>query len=288
MSDSIELVVDESTVQSQPITANFAEVEKWLTEKLAAYKGLVVTEETVAEGKTIKANINRLSKAISDRRIAVKKRYLEPFETFEEQAKKLCAMCNEVSSNIDRQIKVFDEQKRQERIGALRTYFDERAADYKEMLSFESIMNPKWGNATYGEEKAQAEINIAIAQFETGLNVVKGIGGEFQLPLMQKYIETRDLTQVMNLKRALEEQKAEAEKRQQEEEARRQQAEAAKAAAASIIAESQETAQTAYSTDDVTPLDDIVTIRFEITATKKQLLFLSQYMKTIGVQPKRI
>ena len=83
MSESIELVVDESTIQSQPIVANFPEIEKWLTENLSVYKNLVVTEDTIAEGKAVKAKINRLSKAISDRRIAVKKRYLQPFEDFE-------------------------------------------------------------------------------------------------------------------------------------------------------------------------------------------------------------
>lgn len=289
MSESIELVVDESTIQSQPIVANFPEIEKWLIENLSVYKNLVVTEDTIAEGKAVKAKINRLSKAISDRRVAVKKRYLQPFEDFEANAKRLCGICDEVSSNIDRQIKVFDERKKQEKRDALEAYFNETVGEYHEVVSFESIFNPRWLNATYSEDQAHDDIQDSISKIDNGVKAIRELHSDFEVTLLNHFYQSRDLAQTLLVKTSLEQQKAREEERKAAE------------AAAKAAKEAQKKPQPLPQGDDPfepqTPAETVsapaesepmLTLRFEVTGTKAQLTSLAQYMKNIGIKPKRI
>lgn len=296
MSESIELVVDESTIQSQPIVANFPEIEKWLTENLAVYKNLVVTEDTIAEGKAVKAKINRLSKAISDRRIAVKKRYLQPFEDFEANAKRLCGICDEVSSNIDRQIKVFDERKKQEKRDALEAYFNETVGEYHEVVSFDSIFNPRWLNATYSEDQAHDDIQTYLSKIDNGVKAIRELHSDFEVTLLNHFYQSRDLAQTLLFKTSLEQQKAREEERKAAEEARRV-AEAAAKAAQEAAKKPQPLPQGDDPFEPQTPAETVsapaenepmLTLRFEVTGTKAQLTTLANYMKTIGIKPKRI
>lgn len=282
MSESIELVVDESTIQSQPIVANFPEIEKWLTENLSVYKNIVVTEDTISEGKAIKAKINRLSKAISDRRIAVKKRYLKPFEDFEANAKRLCGICDEVSQNIDRQIKVFDERKKQEKRDALEAYFNETVGEYHEVVSFDSIFNPRWLNATYSEDQAHDDIQNAISKIDNGVKAIRELHSDFEVTLLNHFYQSRDLAQTLLVKTSLEQQKAREEERKAAE------------AAAKAAQEAQKKPQPLPQGDDPfepqkpAESEPMLTLRFEVTGTKAQLTALAQYMKNIGIKPKRI
>lgn len=289
MSESIELIVDESTIQSQPIVANFPEIEKWLTENLAVYKNLVVTEDTIAEGKAVKAKINRLSKAISDRRIAVKKRYLQPFEDFEANAKRLCGICDEVSSNIDRQIKVFDERKKQEKRDALEAFFNEAVGEYHEVVPFDSIFNPRWLNATYSEDQAHDDIQDSISKIDNGVKAIRELHSDFEVTLLNHFYQSRDLAQTLLVKTSLEQQKAREEERNAAEAAAKAAQEAQKKPQplpqGDDPFEPQKPVETVSATAESEPM---LTLRFEVTGTKAQLTALANYMKTIGIKPKRI
>ena len=53
-----------------PVEWNYEAVKQWISDGLAAYEGRVYTEGTVAEAKRDRANLNKLSKAIEDKRIS--------------------------------------------------------------------------------------------------------------------------------------------------------------------------------------------------------------------------
>ena len=74
----IRMITDLDKAIPQSLEFNFEEVKAWLAENLAAYKSMVVTEDAVGASKADKAKIAKISKAISEQRIAIKKRYLEP------------------------------------------------------------------------------------------------------------------------------------------------------------------------------------------------------------------
>lgn len=293
MSNSIELVVDEKAlalVQQNPITANFAEVEAWLNKELAIYKNAVVTEDAISEAKATKAKINRLSKALSDQRIAVKRRYMEPCDAFEKQIKHLCAICDEASGNLDRQLKEYDEAKKAEKKAAIEQFYAESIGEYAPMLSFESIFNPRWLNATYSLEQAQNDVTTAISQFATGLNVIRGMGSEFEASLIERYVSTRDLSNVMTLKQSLETLKADEERRKREAEERRKAAEAAAAMQKSAPQNAPLTPQddpfaTADEAEEVQEQEEpLYTLRFEVCGRRDDLMALAAFMRQRGIR----
>ena len=105
----IRMITDLDSAVPQSLDFNFEEVKDWLAENLTAYRSMVVTEDALGAAKADKAKIRKISSAISEQRIAVKKRYLEPYNSFEAKMKELSAMCDEAAKNIDTQVKAFEE-----------------------------------------------------------------------------------------------------------------------------------------------------------------------------------
>ena len=138
----IRMITDLDKAIPQSLDFNFEEVKAWLAENLAAYKSMVVTEDAIGASKADKAKIAKISKAISEQRIAIKKRYLEPYNVFEAQMKELSGMCDEAAKNIDVQVKAFDEKRKAEKRETLRGYFS--SVNTQAWLSFERIENPRW------------------------------------------------------------------------------------------------------------------------------------------------
>lgn len=151
MADMIEYGVtnDALTVASElHICTNFAEVKEWLTQELAPYESMIVTEESIASAKTLRANIRKVADSINQQKISVKKAWLAPFTTFESESKELYDLCQKSVTNLDVQIKNMENAKREEKLARLKTVFDENSVGLTDYVTWESIVSPKWGNAS--------------------------------------------------------------------------------------------------------------------------------------------
>lgn len=205
----MELRVDDSFKNSLvPVEFNYEELKAWLTESLEKYKGRVFTDEQMPEAKQIGATLGKVSKAISDQRIAIKKLYLEPFNEFEGRCKELTAMCEEVRNEIKAQVDAYTEAKRSAKIELLHAFFDANCpADLKDILTWEKIMLPQWGNATYSQSAAEELILNRITSTQGDLEIIHEANSEFEIALMDEYKATLDLRAVFAKKRQLEEMK---------------------------------------------------------------------------------
>ena len=68
---------------------NFEEIKAWLAERLEGYKNLVYNENSLKLAKADKAELNRLKRALDERRKEIKKLYMEPYLAIEAQIKEL-------------------------------------------------------------------------------------------------------------------------------------------------------------------------------------------------------
>ena len=68
----MELKVDEIKELS-PIKFNYEEIKNWVIEKSIEYKSIVYTEDTIENAKTDRATLNKVTKAINDEKIRLKK-----------------------------------------------------------------------------------------------------------------------------------------------------------------------------------------------------------------------
>ena len=137
------------TVRQLVINANFDEMEAALKEMIAPYANMVVTEDTMSQAKADRAKINKVSASIDDRRKMVKKIYSEPLKAFEEKCKRLTAVCDSGSHNLDVQIKEYEARSKAEKLRSLQDYFDAHEKHFPEFSVFEQCVNAKWTNATY-------------------------------------------------------------------------------------------------------------------------------------------
>ena len=202
----MELQVSEIQ-ELKPIDFNYLELKENLKEKLEIYKKAVYTEETIKEAKEDRAKLNKLSKAINDKKIEIKKEVLKPFEDFESKTKELVSMIEETTKGIDTQIKTFEQKQKDEKLQNTVTYFEKNAEELKDMLNFDKIYNPKWLNVTYKMSDIEADIKHVIIKSRQDLNVIKNLNTEFENQLIDFYFKTLNLSETMGEKTRLEEQK---------------------------------------------------------------------------------
>lgn len=97
------------------IVINYETLKAELGNMLESYKGLVVTEETLAGGKAAQKELASLRAKIDTYRKDKKKELEKPIKHFEAQCKELIALVDAVEQPIKEGIKVYDDQKREEK-----------------------------------------------------------------------------------------------------------------------------------------------------------------------------
>lgn len=107
--------IREVAFQAPVIAINYETLKETLKEKLKNYEGLVVTEQTLAGSKAAQKELASLRVSIDTYRKDKKKELEKPIKSFEAQCKELIALVDSVEKPIKDGIKVFDDQKREEK-----------------------------------------------------------------------------------------------------------------------------------------------------------------------------
>lgn len=112
---------------------------------------------------------------------------------------------------IDRQIKAFDEIKKQEKRQTIEEFFAENIGDLKEILPIAKIWNERWLNVTYSMKEIEKEILEKIRKAHSDIRIIRAM----QLPcteqMISTYLDTLDMSAAMEEKHRYEEaQKAKA------------------------------------------------------------------------------
>lgn len=170
----MELKVSEIQALTPIVITNYEELEKQLVEKVDTYKNLVYSEENIKQAKTDRASLNKLSKAIGDERKRIKNLLLDPFTDFETKCKKLESIIDEAVSNVDMQIKAFEEKEDNAKLQEIVAYFITVVGEYSELLDFDVIFNDRWLNKTYGMDKVKQDIDHVIAKTKTDIECIDG------------------------------------------------------------------------------------------------------------------
>jgi hypothetical protein len=178
------------------LAINYEELKTELQNELDKYRGLAVTEEEIDKAKATRATLNKVSKMINERRIALKQEFLAPYEVIEKQAQDLTRMIEEVVFSIDGQIKLFENKAREEKMKAIEKIWDR--FQY-EKVSLSKLMKPEYLNKTFPINKVEALLKEEIDKIERDL---KAIGNLFQdakesLELKKKYLTNLDFSAVL-------------------------------------------------------------------------------------------
>ena len=230
---------------------NKEELEAAVRQKMANYENVVYTEDNMKQAKADRAELNGLIKDIEDRRKIVKKIINEPYILFEAELKDILALIQEPVGLIDKQVKAFEDQQKEEKKSKIRAAYDEVIGDLESVLPFDKVFDNRYLNQTYKLATAQADIKSKVEKVRTDLETIDSLESKYKLNAKDVYIKTLDLSKALAENKRLSdlEEKLEAEKRRkaEEEAERKRQAEERRKAAEerARIAEEQRKAQEA-------------------------------------------
>lgn len=230
---------------------NKEELEAAVRQKMANYENVVYTEDNMKQAKADRAELNGLIKDIEDRRKIVKKIINEPYILFEAELKDILALIQEPVGLIDKQVKDFEDQQKEEKKSKIRAAYDEVIGDLESVLPFDKVFDNRYLNQTYKLATAQADIKSKVEKVRTDLETIDSLESKYKLNAKDVYIKTLDLSKALAENKRLSdlEEKLEAEKRRkaEEEAERKRQAEERRKAAEerARIAEEQRKAQEA-------------------------------------------
>ena len=297
----IRMITDLDTAVPQSLDFNFEEVKTWLGENLAAYRNMVVTEDGIAAAKSDKAKIRKISSAISEQRIAVKKRYLEPYNAFEANMKELSGMCDEASKNIDDQLKKFEEQRKAQKRAELLDFY--QALNAPAWLTFERIENPRWMNVTFSMDEAQKEITEKVSAINADMESISGFDAEFADEMLLEYRKTLNVSGAIQRGNELRRMKQERERRRAEQEAaekaraaEREEAERRRAEAAIAALRAREAAEAATQPEEEQTQEPgkhleeeaIQVLDFRVHVTQTQKIALRDWLTANGIRVTRV
>lgn len=110
--------------------ANEDELANAIKQYAKKYDGWVVTEETLADSKKARADLNKLSKALNDRRKEIKRNYNAPLKEFETKIKQWDSNLHNAMDGIDVGIHEMEEQQKADRIKKVQETIAEMAPNY--------------------------------------------------------------------------------------------------------------------------------------------------------------
>ena len=177
---------------------NFQELKSTLETQLEVYKNIVYSADGVKAAKKDKAALNKLKKAIDDRRKEIKKAYMEPYLTVEAQAKELVALIDEPLRLITAFISQEEEMEKAARREQIKAYFYQHSAALGNLADIvfasPAFYETKWENKSTTVKAYQDAISAKIQQIAGDTASIRAVGGSHTAALMHynplAYIKT--------------------------------------------------------------------------------------------------
>lgn len=277
-----ELILKDFSVSIEPssITINNQdELEKAIRSYSDQYKGLVVTAETKAAAKKVRAEMNHFKKALNDRRKEIKREYSKPLKEFEEIIGEYTATVDEVVSSIDHNIKELDAQERQDKRDQIEAEIETMAQNYQvdpsKVEIRESWLNKSCSHKKFLEEAA--EDMQTLKKRESDQEAIRKYATDKGLPFAP-YLTELETFGVLDTMKSID---RDVERQKQQEEARK-----AKEKANYEAQKERLTEVNGKSYDSTTgqAIQELQQVTFTVKGSKNQINELARYIASSGVE----
>ena len=262
------------------IDFNFEDLKDALTAELELYKNLVFTEDTKADAKKTVAELRKLKKQISDKRIEVKKLYMQPYTDFEAKVKELDKLINEPIAYISEQIDAFEQKRIEEKRELINEIYLELVSEREDIAGYvelNRVYDSKWENASTSKKTIQEAITSYLDSVDNDIAAIESMESEYEAKALMRYKETGVLSEALLTIRQWEKQKEEILKAEEEKQAE---------AEADEILDAPEPIEEFI---EPTEKNDIMKIaRYEVKVDPFQQTQLECYMQECGIQYRRL
>lgn len=190
----MELKVSAITVPEE-VKWNYEELKQEIADRAHDYEVMVYTDDQIKEAKADKATLNKLKKTLNDERIRLEKEYMKPFNTFKNQVNEVIAIIDKPIGIIDRQVKEYEEEKKNEKRDMIMKFISSYSLPYDIRLA--QIFNEKWLNATATMKSIYQEIDEKVTGIREDLATIESLT-EYQDFAITYYKNTLDLRATLN------------------------------------------------------------------------------------------
>lgn len=275
--NSLKLVIN-PLQKMEKIKFNYEELKGGLTASLKKYQNLVYTPDTIKEAKEDRATLNALKKSLNDEKIKIKKEFEVPYKDFEDKIKELIELVDKPASEIDKQVKIFEEQEKSKKREIIDTIYSENIESYADLIPLDKIYDPRWENKTYKETDITKEIQDIVKRANNDIKVITDLKSEFEFQIKDMYFKTLDLGQALIENQRLEKQK-----------------ELLKPKEESVVEVADVNVEKVDAVGEVdTPIEEfkqeeqeMCSVVFRVNCTPEQLKALGEYMRANGIEYRR-
>lgn len=295
----INLLVEQ---KNGSIETNFEEIKAALAAGLEEYKGMVFTAESQPKAKKTVASLRKLKNAMNDRRIEIKKKFMEPYTNFEAQVKELDKLIDEPIDFISGQIEEFERRRVEAKKAMICEIYTGIMAEHgtvMEYLPLDRIYDSRWENSTTTQKAITEAITAHVEHVEKDLDTIRAMESEFEDKGLAKYKATLELSDAITAMNQYQKQKEEILRRQAEEEQRKAEEEARRAAeeeqrkaalvheepvvpevVPNVALEEEKEVRSATAPEG--------TVRYEVVADPFQIAQLEAAMREYGIKFRRV
>lgn len=174
----------------EAIRFNYEEMKAEITSSTEIYKNLVYTDDQIGDAKKKRAELNKWIKVLSDERIKIKKECLKSYEEFEWKINDLVEIVNESVRSIDKQVKEFEQNKKEEKRKEIEALFE--TIGFQAFVKLEMIWGEKWLNASVSMKSIEEKMRARLNEISTAVFTLNKLP-EFGFEALELYKETLDL-----------------------------------------------------------------------------------------------
>ena len=165
-----------------------------------------VTKGNLKEAKSTRAKLNKLKKAIKDRKVEIKKKAEAPIKDFNDKVESLVAEIDDSSSKISDGIKGYEDQEKQARHEKNLKHI-EAICELAEVDPARIKYQSSWDNKFYSKTKFETEVDQQIAliqqqqaQYADNIKIVSEKAESLALPADHwiKELDNNPLSSVLN------------------------------------------------------------------------------------------
>ncbi|MGL4759858.1 MAG: exonuclease domain-containing protein [Sarcina sp.] len=175
-------------------------IKENLSRNLEPYKNLIYNAENIKLAKADKVKLNKLKNSIEDKKNAIKKIYLEPFNEVDKQSKELIALVTEQIKYIDSIVKEAQGKEKEAKKNEIKEYFDSKAGCFgdfaNEIFENKNFYIVEWENKGAKISDIKENIDDKINKISNDITIINESDWEYKTVLLDEYLKNLSIDDV--------------------------------------------------------------------------------------------
>ena len=268
------------------IEDNLDVVEASIRQKLAEYTQVVITKDSIQDGKELLADIRKEKKSLDDERKAIKKAWMKPYEAFEARAKKIIDLYDEPVKLINSQLEAYEEDRKAAKRNDIKKIYEfvvKENAELADWLPLEKIYDTKWENATCKDKTIRQAIEMAFSQIKISISTIQSMQSAWEEDALHVLKDTGSLPLAIEKINSLTKQAERIEEaKKAQEEASKAELEAKRAEDKAVVEEPQELIEP--ETDILFPFAAEKIVVLKVHVGENNLNLVKDFFESINIE----